>query len=144
MAAKKEILADFVGEMLFGGEKQISDSLFSELDDNHKKTFREWIGALIDRLKTLFKGNKTAESEITKLEAKFKEMLKESLKSEAPGETNTVSLNYNNFKSKRFSKKFEGNTLNSFGIFDIDDTVHIQRQVLNTLVEEGFFTDQNA
>ena len=96
LGAKKEILADFVGEMLFGGKNQISDSLFSELDDNHKKTFREWIGALIDRLKTLFKGNKTAEDEITKLEAKFKEMLKESLKSEAPGETNTVSLNYNN------------------------------------------------
>ena len=96
LKAKKEILADFVGEMLFGGKNQISDSLFSELDDNHKKTFREWIGALIDRLKTLFKGNKTAEDEITKLEAKFKEMLKESLKSEAPGETNTVSMNYNN------------------------------------------------
>ena len=95
LGAKKEILADFVGEMLFGGKNQISDSLFSELDDNHKKTFREWIGALIDRLKTLFKGNKTAEDEITKLEAKFKEMLKESLKSEAPGETNTVSLSYN-------------------------------------------------
>ena len=81
--------------MLFGGKNQISDSLFSELDDNHKKTFREWISALIDRLKTLFKGNKTGEDEITKLEAKFKEMLKESLKSEAPGETNTVSLSYN-------------------------------------------------
>ena len=93
--AKGEILADFVGEMLFGGKNQISDSLFSELDDNHKKTFREWIGALIDRLKTLFKGNKTAEDEITKLEAKFKEMLKESLKSEVEGETNTVSLSYN-------------------------------------------------
>ena len=88
--AKQEILADFVGEVLFGGEKQISDNLFSELDDNHKKTFRECISALIDRLKTLFKGNKTAENEITKLEAKFKEMLKEGLKSEAPGETNTV------------------------------------------------------
>ena len=79
LKAKKEILADFVGEMLFGGKNQISDNLFSELDDNHKKTFREWIGALIDRLKTLFKGNKTAEDEITKLEAKFKEMLKKSV-----------------------------------------------------------------
>ena len=76
--------------MLFGGEKQISDNLFSELDDNHKKTFREWISALIDRLKKLFSGNKTAENEITKLEAKFEEMLKESLKSEAPGEKSTV------------------------------------------------------
>ena len=90
LGAKKEILADFVGEMLFGGENQISDNLFSELDDNHKKTFREWISALIDRLKTLFKGNKTAENEITKLEAKFKEMLKESLKSEAKGEKSTA------------------------------------------------------
>ena len=78
--------------MLFGGENQISDNLFSELDDNHKKTFREWMSALIDRLKTLFKGNKTAEDEITKLEAKFKEMLKESLKSEVKGEG--VSASY--------------------------------------------------
>ena len=98
LGAKKEILADFVGEMLFGGKNQISDSLFSELDDNHKKTFREWIGALIDRLKTLFKGNKTAEDEITKFEAKFKEMLRESVKSEAKGEG--VSASYGGEKSE--------------------------------------------
>ena len=88
--SKQEILADFVGEMLFGGKNQISDNLFSELDDNHKKTFREWISALIDRLKKLFSGNKTAENEITKLEAKFKEMLKESFKSEAKVEKSTA------------------------------------------------------
>ena len=98
LGAKKEILADFVGEMLFGGKNQISDNLFSELDDNHKKTFREWMSALIDRLKTLFKGNKTAENEITKLEAKFKEMLKESLKSEAKGEG--VSASYGGEKAE--------------------------------------------
>lgn len=97
LGAKKEILADFVGEMLFGGKNQISDSLFSELDDNHKKTFREWISALIDRLKKLFSGNKTAENEITKLEAKFKEMLKESLKSEVKGEG--VSASYGGEKA---------------------------------------------
>ena len=113
LEAKGEILADFVGEMLFGGKNQISDSLFSELDDNHKKTFREWISALIDRLKTLFKGNKTAEDEITKLEAKFKEMLKESLKSEVTGETNTVSMNYNAVEEHMDMLAREFNTVES-------------------------------
>jgi hypothetical protein len=33
------------------------------------------------------------------------------------------------------------NTLNSFGIKKLDDSVHIQRQVLDTLVNENFFTE---
>lgn len=148
LGAKKEILADFVGEMLFGGKNQISDNLFSELDDNHKKTFREWIGALIDRLKTLFKGNKTAEDEITKLEAKFKEMLKESLKSEAPGETNTVSLNYSAVEEHMDMLAREFNTVESVTTLEAlqekyDKVVEIWER-LGAEINSDFLKEWNA
>lgn len=137
--------------MLFGGKNQISDSLFSELDDNHKKTFREWISALIDRLKKLFSGNKTAEDEITKLEAKFKEMLKESLKSEVKGEGG-VSLyfgndtNINSNANGKFSQQFIDETVNSFGINikKLSDYVYVQNKVFETLNNENFFEDKES
>lgn len=41
-----------------------------------------------------------------------------------------------------FSQKFIDSLLGGFGITDINDFVHVQKQVLNTLVSEGFFTDK--
>ena len=41
---------------------------------------------------------------------------------------------------RSFSDDFANQTVNSFGITDIKDYVHVQRQVFKTLSDEGFFT----
>ena len=40
-----------------------------------------------------------------------------------------------------FSQEFADNTLDSFGITEVGDYVHVQRQVFATLLDEGFFTN---
>lgn len=42
---------------------------------------------------------------------------------------------------KTFTPKFINETLDSFGITKFGDYIHVQRQVLSTLLNEGFFTD---
>ncbi|MBQ9760148.1 MAG: hypothetical protein IJW16_02235 [Clostridia bacterium] len=42
---------------------------------------------------------------------------------------------------KAFSDDFTARIVNSFGIDKLNDSIHVQRQVLNTLLNEGFFTD---
>ena len=44
-------------------------------------------------------------------------------------------------KGKDFSLNFADKTIKSFGIKNIADYIHVQRQVLDTLVKENFFTD---
>ena len=43
-----------------------------------------------------------------------------------------------------FSKEFVTDTVNSFGINKLGDYIHVQRQVFDTLTNEGFFTDTEA
>ena len=45
------------------------------------------------------------------------------------------------YQERGFSEEFASATLDSFGIKDLDDSVHIQRRVLGTLLGEGFFID---
>lgn len=45
------------------------------------------------------------------------------------------------FAERNFSEKFTTDTLNSFNISKPGDYIHVQRQVFNTLLKEGFFTD---
>lgn len=40
-----------------------------------------------------------------------------------------------------FSEEFIEDTANSFGITKLGDYIHVQRQVFNTLLNEGFFSD---
>lgn len=101
LGAKKEILGDFVGEMLFGGENQISDNLFAELEDKHKKTFREWISAVLERIRSIFAGDKKAVSEIDKLETMFREVLKESVEGHRNTNEESNSFSYTS-NEKRF------------------------------------------
>ncbi len=44
-------------------------------------------------------------------------------------------------EKRSFSSEFEQKTYDSFGITKPRDSVHVQKQVMKTLVEEGFFTD---
>ena len=46
--------------------------------------------------------------------------------------------------NRDFSEDFVSTTLNSFGIKKLNDYIHIQRQVLSTLINEDFFTDTDA
>lgn len=45
------------------------------------------------------------------------------------------------YSERTFSEEFSNDTLNSFDISKPGDYIHVQRQVFNTLLEEGFFTD---
>ena len=45
------------------------------------------------------------------------------------------------FAEREFSEEFTTDTLNSFNISKPGDYIHVQRQVFNTLLKEGFFTD---
>lgn len=82
-----EILADFVGDWLFGGENEISQKFIDMLKPEQKKTFMEVIKDIIEHLKQKFKGNVTVESEIAKLEDRFVELYNEAVAS--PGKENS-------------------------------------------------------
>lgn len=95
--AKQEIMCDFVGEVLFGGENEITSNLFAELAPKEKKTFGEWLRAVLDRIKKIFSKDENAVSEIAKIEKKFNELLNESVELyKSGGGESTVALNYSN------------------------------------------------
>ena len=72
-----EMLADFVGDWLFGGENEISQKFIDMLKPEQKKTFMEVIRDIIEHLKQKFKGNVTVETEIAKLEDRFVKLYNE-------------------------------------------------------------------
>ena len=45
------------------------------------------------------------------------------------------------YSGREFSEDFTSETLDGFGIEKLGDYIHVQRQVFNTLLNEGFFTD---
>jgi len=55
----------------------------------------------------------------------------------APQDTTQKALSIRNF-----SEEFIKETTQSFGITKIGDYIHVQRQVFNTLLNEGFFTNE--
>lgn len=48
------------------------------------------------------------------------------------------------YSDREFSEEFVTDTVNSFGINKLGDYIHVQRQVFDTLTNEGFFTDTEA
>jgi len=46
-----------------------------------------------------------------------------------------------NYADRELSPEFIEETINSFGITKLEDYIHVQRQVFNTLLNEGFFTN---
>lgn len=146
-----EILADFVGDWLFGGENEISQKFIDMLKPEQKKPFMEVIKDIIEHLKQKFKGNVTVESEIAKLEDRFAKLYNEAVKND--GKSNSIndsqqSINKQAKKpilipgtSQTLSQTFVDNTLNSFGIENIGNYEQVQEKVFGTLMNEGFFTD---
>lgn len=45
-------------------------------------------------------------------------------------------------EKNNFSQDFKNRVLNSFGIKKLDDSVHIQKRVFSTLIEEGFLSTE--
>lgn len=66
-----EILADFVGEYLFGGENAISEKLINALEPPKRKTFKDVIKDIINYFKEKFQKNKPIQTEIQKIENEF-------------------------------------------------------------------------
>lgn len=74
-----EILANFVGEYLFGGENAINQNLIDALEPKQKKTFMDVIKGIIDYLKSKFQKNKPIQTEIDKIENEFIKVYKEAV-----------------------------------------------------------------
>lgn len=74
-----EILADFVGEYLFGGENTISQKLINALQPKQKKSFCDVIKSIIDYFKSKFQKNKPVQTEIENIENEFIKVYKEAV-----------------------------------------------------------------
>lgn len=77
-----EILADFVGEYLFGGEYAVSQKLINALQPKQKKTFGDIIRSIIDYFRNKFAKNKTLLTEIEQIENEFIRVYKEAVEIE--------------------------------------------------------------
>lgn len=66
-----EILADFVGERLFGGKNKISQDLINALEPKQRKTFLDVIKDIIEYFKKKFSDNARISSEIESIEKEF-------------------------------------------------------------------------
>ncbi len=82
-SATREIIANFVGEMMFGDNQTISENLISELTPKQRKTISDYIRDFIAWLKAKFTGNAAyAKTEVQRLEDKFAEAYKAALKNQ--------------------------------------------------------------
>lgn len=66
-----EILADFVGGRLFGGERAINAELMNALEPKHRKTFLDVIKDIIDYFKSKFSEEAKIKFEINQIEKEF-------------------------------------------------------------------------
>ena len=83
-SATREIMANFVGDVLFGDNTELAERIISELEPKPRKTFVDYIRDFISRLKRKLQGNSSrARNEIQKLESKFASAYQAALKSGA-------------------------------------------------------------
>ena len=97
--ANLEIVADFVGENLFGNNQQVLEKLLSVMEPKQRRTFAGWIKDLFKRLKNAFSryGDRTIRSEIEKLEELFMETYR------------AVDAKYNTEENKRRQELLQDN-----------------------------------
>ena len=74
-----EILADFVGDYLFGGENAVSQKLINALSPKQKKTFMETIKDIIAHIKQKFSEKARLQQEIIDLEDRFLQLCNEAV-----------------------------------------------------------------
>lgn len=87
-----EILADFVGDYLFGGENAVSQKLINALGPKQKKTFMETIKDILSHIKQIFsekaRQNARQQKEISDLEDRFLQLYNEAVA--APVKENSI------------------------------------------------------
>ncbi len=74
-----EILADFVGDYLFGGENAISQKLIDALGPKQKKTFMETIKDILAHIKQKFSEKARLQQEIIDIEERFLQLYNEAV-----------------------------------------------------------------
>lgn len=79
--AKREMVANFVGDMLFGGRQDIAESLLAGMEPEPRKTFLQKIQAIFTWLKNALKRHAYG-SEMEKLERQFLEVARNVAKKE--------------------------------------------------------------
>ena len=97
--ANLEIVADFVGENLFGNNQQVLEKLLSVMEPKQRRTFAEWIQDLFKRMKNAFSryGDRGIRSEIEKLENLFMETYRD------------IDTKYNTEEKKRQQELLQDN-----------------------------------
>ncbi len=78
-----EILADFVGERLFGGKNKISEKLINALEPKQKKNFFDVLRDIINYFKNKFSENARIKSEIERIENEFIKVYKQAVEVKA-------------------------------------------------------------
>lgn len=72
LAARKEMIADFVGDMLFGGKTKITEDLMNAMSPKARRSFIEWVQDFWAELKRIFAGK----PELVTIEQLEKDFLK--------------------------------------------------------------------
>ena len=97
--ARQEIIADFVGDMLFNSDTSSLENFLNQLDKPTRNKFIQWVLDVIDKIKNAFaKGDKKLLNEINTLERQFSDMLKDAGK-----ETEKKGTKNDNTKGKQYS-----------------------------------------
>jgi uncharacterized protein YaaR (DUF327 family) len=76
-AAKKEIVADFVADVMFNGRNL--DTMLNAMDPVYRNKFVKWISEIFQKLKDVFKGQNQY-TEIERLEKQFLDVAKKAAK----------------------------------------------------------------
>ena len=74
--ADLEMVANFVGDMLFGGKTEITSTLIEGMEPKPKRSFIQWIKDALSYFKQKLTGQKVYVDEITQLEEKFLETVR--------------------------------------------------------------------
>lgn len=69
--ANYEMVADFVGDCLFGKSESLSEQLLKCVPENQRKGFFEKVKEFFAKIREIFAGNKNVSSEIAELEKQF-------------------------------------------------------------------------
>ena len=134
---EQEVVAEAVGELLAKG-KYIA-----------RMRNRSWIVNAITYLGRIAQGvvgkNRDAYQAARQLWIAFAKCLA-STKAEAEEELRRYAIEFSSEKRSKpaFTPEYESETANSFGIQKINDYIHVQRRVFDTLLNEGYFTDEVA
>lgn len=109
--ANLEMVANFIGDNLFGGESNI-DQFIQSLDAKQRNKFIQFVLDFINHLKESLSGNKDFDSDLVKLENKYIQLLKETQEivnndSGSLESNNTQENNQYSFVRTRSKKRIE-------------------------------------